>query len=32
MELNYLVEYLSEAVKHDDLREFNKRLKLDDLI
>lgn len=31
-ELKYMIDYLTEAAKHDDLREFNKRLRLDDLI
>ena len=31
-ELKYLIDYLMEAAKHDDLREYNKILKLDDLI
>ena len=31
-ELKYLIDYLLEAVKHDDLREYNKKLRLDDMI
>lgn len=27
-----MIDYLTEAAKHNDLREFNKRLRLDDLI
>ena len=27
-ELKYLIDYLIEAAKHDDLREYNKILKL----
>lgn len=31
-ELKHLIDYLLEAAKHDDLRIYNKKLKLDDLI
>ena len=31
-ELKHMIEYLTEAAKHNDLREFNKRLRLDDLV
>ena len=27
-----MIDYLTEAAQHDDLREFNKKLRLDDLV